>query len=330
MQQILIHAGMPKTGTTYMQYTLKNVEDQLKQAGACYVPFGRNAPLTAHHQIAESLQSDDDAEHADFVSQLNVLQSELPDIDVFMLSSEAITNASTGSKSLLLLSRLSDYPGNVRLVYFIRSFDDNYESMFLHQAKYGQLLPEENFDTFIEKREQYARLLFEGLAVLEASDIVDVQLHPYSTTKDPLDVLLASNGIDFRIEESQRSPRSHSRLGLKIQAALRHLDLLFSSAETSTLLRGRLVKSLEDGDFSFDGDSTDFTLWNAERRRSVVEDAAEQADRSGFRGAIPKSKRSRKRREVARLDLDLLSEGERSDFRDFCLSHHSSSGTRHR
>ena len=325
MQRILLHAGMPKTGTTYMQDTLKNVEDQLTQAGACYVPFGRNAPLTAHHPIAESLQSDDDAQHVEFVSRLGALQGELPDIHTFLLSSEAITNASTEVKASLLLSRLGDYPGDVVLAYFIRAFDDNYESMYLHQAKYGQLLPDETFDAFVEKRKHYARSLFGGLRVLDASKVVAVQLHPYSTTKDPLDVLFASNGIDFKIEKSAKSPRSHSRLGLKMQTALRHLDILLSPEERSSLLLGRLVRSLEDGDFEFEKDSTDFTLWQAARRRSVIADADDQADRMGFKGAIPKSKRGRKKVKTAKLDLERLTKGERSDFRDFCLSNHSSS-----
>lgn len=54
--RLVIHAGLPKTGTKYLQTCFAENEEWLHRQGVCYPRVGRE-PLHGHHSIARELQA---------------------------------------------------------------------------------------------------------------------------------------------------------------------------------------------------------------------------------------------------------------------------------
>ncbi len=132
LPRYILHVGLPKTGTKYLQHNFWQLRQQLRAAGVYYPSeWWRERPLFAHHQLAEDLKNGPDAQIAEIFSRLNVCDSE-----TVLLSSEGFNPVP--DRGLEYLRDLTD-GAKVEIVFYARRWSDWIPSQWQQAVKQGSL-----------------------------------------------------------------------------------------------------------------------------------------------------------------------------------------------
>lgn len=270
---LVIHAGMPKTGTTSLQRALAGAQDALREHGVAYPAAFRNAENIAHHQLPADLLSPDAARGQAFLDYL--AEESAP---VVLVSSEAFIN---------LFSRRSIFGfvcfleaccrlRPVRIVVVLRRIDSFMQSMYLHSVKTGET--DLVVADYLEQRVRWADGLFGCLTVPPRTlPHCQVQFQKYERANDYVPRLLERLALDANARSVvPPAGESGARLGLKAQTLLFHLDAV-GERVGATIERRPLLRRIDAGEFRFDDDIDDYTVFDPFQARWLHETALRAA-----------------------------------------------------
>jgi hypothetical protein len=146
MNELTLHIGLPKTGTSTLQHYLSANSEELKNQGICYPKTGRN--YVGHHQIAEACR-----QALPFGRELreirSALDSEVAGFDRVILSSEAFQSL-RGCAGVIILfglpsgrhwatspasSLFAMRPRHLRTICYLREFLDFASSTYSQKVQ---------------------------------------------------------------------------------------------------------------------------------------------------------------------------------------------------
>jgi len=201
VESIIIHAGAPKTATTYIQRALHANRAALAERGV-YLPQAGRLELepnaVCHHHLAWSLISPQN--YPDARNPWTALREELATVDapVVLLSSEVFSRvASKDERATLVEDAVRGLCDSVRIVYFVRNQLSLLNSLYGQRIKSFRLLYTFERHTAIYRE----RRLFDYEALLKpwyANDALNFTALPFSGERDvdPLQQLLTFAGIE--------------------------------------------------------------------------------------------------------------------------------------
>lgn len=130
--RFVLHVGLTKTGTKYLQYNFSRLRRELRERGVLYPSqWWREQPLFAHHELAESLAQGRDQRLVDIFSRLNACGS-----GVVLLSSEGFNPIpDRGLEYLRELTR----GAQIDVVFYARRWSDWIPSQWQQAVKQGSL-----------------------------------------------------------------------------------------------------------------------------------------------------------------------------------------------
>lgn len=258
--RLVLHLGMPKTGTSLLQNTLSRLQDGPGAAALIYPAHGRGGGV-AHHALAQAVQAGDPEAEADALrAAIAEEAARAPAARVAFCSSEAFTNLcgiSVADRFARFAERLGA-GGPVQSVIVIREFADFMESMYLQSARFGNM--KLSFDAYVGSRKRWAGALFEGLLELRrrlgpAFEITfqDPGFNVIEHFADRLDLPRAT------LAGVAEGVASTAKRSLKQQVAMTFLPELEADLGIP-VLRRHLVGLFESG-FAFADDAARFTLY---------------------------------------------------------------------
>ncbi|HLY57280.1 MAG TPA: hypothetical protein VKS60_17080 [Stellaceae bacterium] len=276
---LVIHMGMPKTGTTALQKGLAAAADELLRHGIFYPDEYRNSEGIAHHALPNEIMKRCDLSGPQATKFMELVRaSSAPRI---LISSEAFTNLLSQSSIFAFLELIRECAKQrpVRLVIACRRVDSFLESMYLHSVKVGDITAA--VSDYIEARERWAKNLFAQLSVLRNINILQrLILVKYQRGPEYWPSLLRA--LDVRPCELVEIPvSSNERLGLKAQTLLRHLDA-FSGRIGYPLERPQLIQSFERGEFAFAEEKRRYSVLDHYQRLFLHENALRVALQAGI------------------------------------------------
>lgn len=201
VEKILIHAGAPKTATTYIQRGLHSNSELLASKGVYLPATGRlelEPNAVCHHHLAWALLSPN--RYAGSPQGWAALAKELSTVDapVVILSSEAFSRvASKGIGADLVADAAKEICDSVTIVYFVRNQLSLMNSLYGQRVKSLRMVQDFDYhtNTYRERR------LFDYEALLKpwyTNDAVAFTAVPFTGDRevDPLAALLDVAGID--------------------------------------------------------------------------------------------------------------------------------------
>lgn len=170
---LILHIGMPKTGTTTIQHFLRINHGILLQGGILYPQSGRT--YEAHHQFAAAFQDVkyDWVPHAELEVILDHLQAEISQTDAkkIIISSEILTWIEHPEP---LIKRLKQFFDFIRVVIILRRQDEWLESAYRHDLTIGDYDgPAEEFAEKTQNKLNYLNIIksWQG-----SKDYVDIKI----------------------------------------------------------------------------------------------------------------------------------------------------------
>ncbi|MGE5272016.1 MAG: hypothetical protein ACM3JG_20355 [Thiohalocapsa sp.] len=146
LPRYVVHVGLPKTGTKYLQYNFWRLREELRAQGVLYpAEWLRGGAMWAHHDLTEALTLGPDQRLAETFIRLNASGSA-----TILLSSEGFNGLP--DVALQYLRQLTQ-EANVEIVFYARRWSDWIPSQWQQAVKQGSL------QTFPE---WYAALLAAG------------------------------------------------------------------------------------------------------------------------------------------------------------------------
>jgi hypothetical protein len=256
VERILIHAGAPKTATTFIQRGLHSNRELLAERGVYLPQTGRlelEPNAVCHHHLAWALISP--GKYARSKNGWAALAEELSAVTAptVILSSEAFSRvASKAGGAELVEFTAKEVCDNVTIVYFVRN------QLSLMNSLYGQRVKSLRMvHTFDYHTKHYrGRRLFnyqELLAPWYENGVVQFQAVPFTGSRDvdPLESLLAVAGVDLTgqtlIHEKEEVNTSLGPVGIEaarlLGGYLRGLFPDFDSEEIASKKLYRLSSS---------------------------------------------------------------------------------------
>jgi hypothetical protein len=204
-RSIVIHAGAPKTATTYVQRGLHSNREMLAANGVHLPMTGRlemEPFAVCHHHLAWSLISPD--QYSGKKNPWPALADEINEVDapVVILSSEAFSRvASTGDGADRVVAAVQQLGGSATIVYFVRNQLSLINSLYGQRVKSFRVV--EDFDT--HARRYRGRRLFDYVELLRpwyANDAVRFVALPFTGSRDvdPLAELLRVARVEDRAD----------------------------------------------------------------------------------------------------------------------------------
>ncbi len=273
---LVIHAGMPKTGTTVLQYALANSAQSLATIDLVYPHEFRDREGLAHHALSAEILSevgDSGPLTRQWLEFLNGSRSKR-----VLISSEAFTNCLNRQKILPFIRFLAACGERmpVRLVLALRRMDTFFESMYLHSVKVGEHTQEAG--TYFEARFRWAQDFFSQLSVLRNIGILESVIlvrHEKSPlfTCELLDAFKLKRAEHYTVKTVLSG---NEKLGLKAQSFLLHLPH-FEAKLGERIDRQRIIQALELKQFSFPGDTNSYSIMERWQRLYFHESALRAA-----------------------------------------------------
>lgn len=202
VERLLIHAGAPKTATTFIQRGLQSNSELLAELGV-YLPVTGRLELepnaVSHHHLAWALISPGSYRRSP--QGWPALAEELSHVDapVVILSSEAFSRvASKSDGAALVADAAHELCPSVTIAYFVRNQLSLMNSLYGQRVKSLRMV--ESFDYHTDNRR--SRRLFDYEALLKpwyTDASVNFQGVPFAGDRDvdPLEELLRAAGIDL-------------------------------------------------------------------------------------------------------------------------------------
>lgn len=133
--QLILHIGRHKSGTSSLQHWLSNNERQLFDQGFLYPKAGRRG--VAHHNLADQLNPKIST-GSELSSMIDDIKMEKKTTGTLILSSEALQNISDLTRLKTLIDALN--PSHIKVVCFVREFLDYsisaYRQFLQNQTRY--------------------------------------------------------------------------------------------------------------------------------------------------------------------------------------------------
>lgn len=201
VERLVIHAGAPKTATTYIQHGLFTNLELLKQAGV-YLPQSGRLEIEphgfTHHHLAWDLL--DPGRFRGATGSWGALAAELADVDapVAILSSEAFSRVACRREGPAnVISAAKEIVSDVRIVYFVRN------QLSLLNSLYGQRVKSlRAIDAFAPHASSHLGSVLNDfprlLSAWYQSDDIDFVAVPFTGSRDvdPLAELLRVSGVE--------------------------------------------------------------------------------------------------------------------------------------
>jgi hypothetical protein len=128
----VLHVGLPKTGTKYLQHNFWRFRERLRAHGVYYPSeWWKERPIFSHQQLAEDLRNVPNPRIADIFASLNVCGSE-----IVLLSSEGFNPVA--ERGLRYLRDLTQ-DAKVEIVFYARRWSDWIPSQWQQAVKQGGL-----------------------------------------------------------------------------------------------------------------------------------------------------------------------------------------------
>lgn len=280
MVKLVIHVGMPKTGTTALQRQLAQSSEVLRKAGIDYPEAHRDAEGIAHHGLARELLSGWETA-APTVANLEAYAGGT-DAKQILISSEAFTNC-LGRRVCFDFMRFIDVlgrRGDVSVVLALRRIDSFLESMYLHSTKTGETAV--GLDAYMRSRLRWSASFFSALSAVRHTGLL-FALHfvKYERESRFQRSVLEYLGIGAALQtQLQGVTPTNEKLSWKGQVLLLHLPAVATRIGTP-LERVPTMKALASGAVTFEGDVMDYTALAEYEQRYFHEAALAAAYKAG-------------------------------------------------
>lgn len=301
---IVLHIGMPKTGTSALQHSLMQ-RSREKVPGLLYPAIGRDGAV-AHHALARTI----DKRGADIAEVHALVEMGTEATVPMVLSSEAFNNVHP--RTILDLVTRLEAAGEVRVLLVVREMASFLESMYLQSTRTGRTTM--TFDHYVTLRTRnwfgakcWLRERFRHMRALK--DCLGDRLYlrfvtPGFNTLNEFERLVELPATLLTRYESGLP--KNIKGSLKAQIAVLYLPEIEKRIGLP-LDRRRLTRAMRN-EFSFADDVVDYTLLSERRYRSIGREARKWAARYGVQEYVdafpaPGSDRGKP---FARLDLRRL------------------------
>jgi hypothetical protein len=263
--RLVLHLGMPKTGTSLLQNALVDLLRTIPETPLIYPGYGRGQRI-AHHTLAQDIMK---ADPADITAIAEGLAADIADAraahsaapSVAACSSEAFTNLCGHTSAPRLAAFFDAFPDSIAVEGFIvlRELSDFLESMFLQSTRFGHQRP--GFAAYVASRQKWAVALFQGLAFLQERLGDRMSIDAPGRGFDVIPHFAQKVGLPAGpLQRCADRVPSTARPSLKEQVAMTHLDQV-EAALGFAIRRQNLVKLYGSG-FRFDEDCAQFTLYD--------------------------------------------------------------------
>ena len=268
---LILHAGMPRTGTTSLQRALAASADLLARAGAEYPSrwWAQQAP--AHHPLATEVQ--ERGASGPLAGELLTHLGAGPGVTI--ISSETLTNGLAGERFDALRDFLAtaSQGAEVRFLLAVRRSDELVSSMYLRQLELDDPGPAGDYAWH---RLPWIDDVFANLAELrESPRLPTPELVPYIQGREATAPLLERMGLDAAAPPTERLARSP---GLKAAAVLASMDELEIGLD-----RQALAHALRSEGITLPGERRDFHVLGPTLREYLHLHALGSAARHGHR-----------------------------------------------
>lgn len=279
---MLLHLGMPKTGTSLLQNAIKRAAGHPGYEHICYPEYGR-ASAVAHHDLARGLRTaDSEALRRAADGLLTEIHGHARVRDgnaVALVSSEDFTNSCVAGR-VWRLAEFSEALGSsteLQCVIVVRELSDFFESMYLQSSRTGHV--SSDFEDYLLSRVKWAEQLLRGLVELRGRLGARLTIHYREPDFDVLGYfagLLSCSAAGLR--DVTASLRSTAKPSLKNQAALtflpdveERLGFAIDRRRLGRLLARTEVFAEDTSHFTLFDESTRSATW--ERCRAIARDA---------------------------------------------------------
>jgi hypothetical protein len=179
MPSFLIHVGPHKTGTTYLQLSMKAARDEMRARGIFMPEIWEHAPGNpSHSKLAVALR---EGQIRPIAAQFAAFPA---DAETILISAEDLSNLDVPAL-LALRTLIGDNP--VRIVFYLRRWTELVPSSWQESTKHGQTSTLPEFVLGHVQRPMASRLLNFDLkisAMIEAFGAAHVSLVSYSELRD--------------------------------------------------------------------------------------------------------------------------------------------------
>lgn len=277
---LVLHAGLPKTGTTALQQVLAQGADALARAGVVYPEDSRDPDGLAHHPVAEELAGLRSAEGPVVTAFLRGHRDRAGRRT--LISSEAFTNCFVADAvpAFLTFLRACAETGPVRIVLCLRRMDCFVESMYHQEVKTGAV--DSDINAYLEARIGWPDALFRGIrAVRDAGCVEAIHVIKYRSCDAGLDAVLGLvPGLDRSGLDLPPAPRVNATFGPRAQALCLYLPL-FERRLGLRIARADLLAALENGALESVRDQAAYTVMDRFSRLYFHEAALRSAREHG-------------------------------------------------
>lgn len=315
---IIIHIGMPKTGTTSIQYTMHASAKMLRDHHITYPCQYLNSPLDCgHHGLAQNLLREPFGEYTnEFIDYLN---KENKNGNNVIISSEVFTNGLSGELRENFFSSLKRIAGvdEVCVIVFTRRFDSFIDSSFKLSIKNGATQTTDILEYANERLPWFEQVLTSLAELDTCSFISSLRIIPYKDGIDSPARLMSELLIPPLLTRSiGKSEYNNITPGLKQIALLGfHFDRLI--AEIPGLGRDVVLANLSDDHLRIPGDTLNYSLLSRRDRvrlHNYAINISHSVFRKGYYDCFCTDPLSLDRVNFYEFNKDLISQDEVSSF----------------
>ncbi|MCL7945137.1 hypothetical protein [Marinobacter sp. ATCH36] len=258
MTKLIVHCGMPKTGTSLAQFYFN------KLGNKGYINyFDKFKAGIAHHKLANSVISGSPID--DFYNELiNFGCSDKCSV----ISSESFSNG-FGS-DIGNISNFFDRCGKIselKVYLVLRRFDSFLDSMYCQQVRFGSF--KGDISVYIKSRRKWFEMFLRGVAKMKAQHAQSLSILAYTKQFDVVDVFSSILGINQNVtEKALLGLRDTSKFSYKSQLFLHFLDEI-NEKFGLRIDRKTAVSVLSNPDFEFLDDEKRYTFIGNDEAREL-------------------------------------------------------------
>ena len=314
IKRLVIHGGMPKTGTSILQNSLA----KLAHERVTYAQSFRGAGI-AHHSLGSSLINQNS--NIQLISDMLLTEvRSIPPDSSLVVSSESLTglvNRRQIGKLSSLISR-TNFEVETTFVLLVRELTGFMEAMYLQSARFGHISL--RFEDYLGSRRNWIKGFLDGLKCAETDLGSSVELVYMPRSFDSVaffESLLGLSSGNLKSVASKQRPTS--RYGILGESLLANLEQAGEEIGIK-LNRSRIISLLEQR-LLFPNDIHAYTLYSKDLRFTMADFCFTAAKDSGlesyckfFPTFFPEAKQQ------VELSYRLLSRSDKSHLKDVYLS----------
>lgn len=265
MRKLIVHCGMPKTGTSVAQYFFNKLSSQ---KAINYFPEHKKG--IAHHQLANDLiQGNPDA----FIESVK----RMPE-GISLISSENLSNGFGREIDgiELLYNKIRNYTA-LEFIIVLRRMDSFIDSMYCQQVRFGKYSGDIN--DYALSRKRWIDNFFNGIGQAKLSMNDDLLLPIHGRNFNVVDFFADKLSVDkSRLPEILSGAPNTAKFSYKSQIILNNLDE-FNDRYDVRINRSDMVTALSSGELRFEDDSFNYTFVDRTMAERILKTALESARR---------------------------------------------------